>query len=101
MPTALILPGTNFAKPPKKELVFVDKSPTYCDPLVGKGVVGTKGRICDHLSNASNGCKELCCGRGYNKIVNTVKTQCKCQFYWCCKVKCDTCRKKREITVCK
>ncbi len=101
IPRVLVLTGTRFVKPPKERLVFLDKSPTYCDPLPKKGVAGTRGRECKHLSEHSDGCRALCCGRGYNKIVFVAETQCRCQFHWCCKVKCQTCTKEKERTVCK
>lgn len=101
IPGALVLPGTVFVKPPKEKLVYLDKSPMYCDPLPTKGVPGTKGRVCKSHSNDSDSCDTLCCGRGYNKIAVTTKKQCKCHFFWCCEVRCEICRSDEEKTVCK
>ncbi|CAB4016285.1 Wnt-7b-like [Paramuricea clavata] len=100
-PIVLILPGTVFVKPRKEKLVYLDKSPTYCDPIPNKGVAGTRARLCDHLSKDTDGCDALCCGRGYNKIVFTTTKRCRCRFFWCCEVKCATCKIEREQTVCK
>lgn len=101
VPAALILPHTGFIKPPKEKLVYLDKSPIYCDPLPAKGVAGTKGRVCNAQSNGSDSCDTLCCGRGYNKIAVTTKKRCKCHFLWCCQVSCQICRSDEEKTVCK
>ncbi|XP_028397862.1 protein Wnt-7b-like isoform X2 [Dendronephthya gigantea] len=101
VPKTLILPDTRFVKPPIDKLVYLDRSPTYCDPIKDKGVAGTRGRVCDETSNESHGCGELCCGRGHNTIVFIAKKQCKCRFHWCCEVKCQTCKTRQEQTVCK
>lgn len=99
LPKVLVLPGTNFAKVSFEHLVYLDKAPTYCDPIPDKGVAGTKGRVCDQHPNGT--CDILCCGRGRVKVVSLIRTQCKCQFYWCCEVKCETCKIKQDKTVCK
>lgn len=49
----------------------------------------------------TDGCDLLCCGRGYNTHQYTRTVQCKCEFHWCCTVKCDTCTEKIEEYTCK
>ena len=84
------------------------------------GVLGTKGRLCNATSYDMDGCKLMCCGRGYqtviqeveekvtfwNKILSTkilthvISFQSNCKFVWCCKVNCDVKIKKTEQTFC-
>lgn len=49
----------------------------------------------------TDGCDLLCCGRGYNTHQFTRTKQCRCTFYWCCYVKCDTCVERTEEYSCK
>ena len=86
-------------------------------------VAGTIGRVCQADSKGVDGCEQMCCGRGYNKIktkyfeisilfytdalkyltlvIFRVRERCKCKFHWCCYVECKTCTKPVELTVCK
>jgi hypothetical protein len=77
-------------RPTKKDLVFLDDSPTYCERnetyvvvvniialsfvfinldfvviLINRiQVLGTKGRVCNQTSDGPDGCLIMCCGRG-------------------------------------
>ncbi|XP_013164180.1 PREDICTED: protein Wnt-7b isoform X1 [Papilio xuthus] len=88
-------------QPRKSELVFLEPSPSYCEPDVAAGSFGTHGRHCNRTSRGENGCETLCCGRGYNTIRTVEETKCRCQFHWCCRVTCDKCITRTETHVCK
>ncbi|ESN90156.1 hypothetical protein HELRODRAFT_116548 [Helobdella robusta] len=47
------------------------------------------------------GCKLMCCGRGFNKRRIIVQEQCHCKFHWCCTVRCQTCLVEKDETFCK
>lgn len=85
----------------KEELVHINKSPDYCIKDANKGIKGTSGRICNATSGGPEACDILCCGRGYNVHTRVRKDRCKCQFVWCCEVKCEQCEKVEIIHTCK
>lgn len=87
--------------PSKQDLIYLRKSPTFCEPNTGWGSVGTAGRVCNKHSEGLNGCSLLCCGRGFNKYEKYVTEDCDCKFVWCCDVKCDRCSKKITEYTCK
>ncbi|RZF44644.1 hypothetical protein LSTR_LSTR000596 [Laodelphax striatellus] len=87
-------------QPNRTELVFMEESPDYCERNETLGVLGTRGRLCNRGSFGLDGCRLLCCGRGYQTRVREVEEKCKCRFVWCCNVVCETCRYKREEHVC-
>ncbi|CAN8029455.1 unnamed protein product, partial [Ixodes persulcatus] len=64
-------------------------------------VLGTMGRACNNTSYGMDGCRLLCCGRGYQTVVREVDEKCHCKFVWCCKVQCQTCRVTKEEHFCK
>lgn len=64
-------------------------------------VLGTVGRACNKTSYGLDGCRLLCCGRGYQTVVRELDEKCHCKFVWCCKVQCQTCRVTREEQYCK
>ncbi|CAG4994930.1 unnamed protein product [Parnassius apollo] len=88
-------------QPRKSELVYLEPSPSYCEPDPVSGSLGTHGRHCNRTSRGENGCETLCCGRGYNTIRIVEETKCRCQFHWCCRVTCDKCISRTETHVCK
>ncbi|XP_022708638.1 protein Wnt-1-like [Varroa jacobsoni] len=88
-------------RPGKKDLVYIDDSPDYCQKNETLGVYGTSGRACNASSYGLDGCRLLCCGRGYVTIVREVDEKCNCKFVWCCEVKCETCRVKKVEHFCK
>lgn len=87
--------------PTASDLVYLDESPDYCVRNENVGILGTSGRVCNRTSHGLDGCKLLCCGRGYNTIKTTVKERCQCTFKWCCEVKCKTCIKPVDVHTCK
>nr|UTM63732.1 wingless2 [Riptortus pedestris] len=88
-------------KPPNKtELVYLEDSPDYCEKNETLGVLGTHGRLCRRESPGLDGCKLLCCGRGYQTRLREVQEKCKCNFVWCCNVICEICSFTREEHIC-
>lgn len=88
-------------KPRRRDLVYLDKSPNYCEYDTQTGSLGTVGRRCNRTSEGNDGCTLLCCGRGYNTHQYTKTWQCNCTFHWCCKVDCNNCTEKRLEYTCK
>jgi wingless-type MMTV integration site family protein 4 len=87
-------------KPSKKDLVYLQDSPDYCNYDTKSGSLGTTGRQCNKTSYGLDGCTLMCCGRGYHTIVKDIEEDCNCTFFWCCRVECDKCRKKVEQNFC-
>ncbi|XP_071527166.1 protein Wnt-7b-like isoform X2 [Panulirus ornatus] len=88
-------------QPRRSHLVYLQKSPNYCEMNPATGSLGTVGRRCNRTSRGTDGCDLLCCGRGYNTHQYTRKWQCNCKFYWCCYVQCHTCQEETEEYTCK
>lgn len=88
-------------KPRRSDLVYLEKSPNYCDYNLDTGSLGTVGRNCNRTSNGMDGCTLMCCGRGYNTHQFTRTWQCNCKFHWCCKVECNSCSERTEEYTCK
>ena len=92
----------------KRKLVFLQPSPNYCRMNPALGYKGVVGRSCVADPNSPNPtkdirkCTELCsaCGLYAHKEVVEVTTSCNCRFEWCCRISCDTCRKKQVIITC-
>ncbi|XP_055706947.1 protein Wnt-1-like [Phlebotomus papatasi] len=84
----------------KTGLVYLEESSDYCERNEELGILGTHGRVCNRTSPGIDGCRLLCCGRGYQTRVRHVEEKCNCQFVWCCKVKCDMCNHTREEHIC-
>ncbi|XP_073993950.1 protein Wnt-4-like isoform X1 [Rhodnius prolixus] len=87
-------------QPNSTELVYLEESPDYCERNETLGILGTHGRICNRGSPGVDGCRLLCCGRGYQTRVRDVEEKCKCRFVWCCNVLCEVCRFRKEEHVC-
>ncbi|KAF2361127.1 Wnt [Trinorchestia longiramus] len=87
-------------KPSKRDLVFLDESPNYCIADKLMGVLGTSGRLCNVTSPGMEGCRLLCCGRGYHTIQEAVTQQCNCRFKWCCDVECEQCTAVKDMQYC-
>ncbi|XP_044727100.1 protein wingless [Chrysoperla carnea] len=88
-------------KPPgKKDLVYLEASPNFCERNPRLGTLGTHGRQCNESSIGVDGCDLMCCGRGYRTQEVTVVERCQCIFHWCCEVKCKSCRIKKTINTC-
>ena len=58
---------------PPNPLIYVSKSPNFCEPDKKRGILGTSGRQCNRDSEGPDGCKELCCNRGYYSTNQTVR----------------------------
>ncbi|XP_070559379.1 protein Wnt-7b-like isoform X2 [Ptychodera flava] len=101
-PEFLLLKNSKkYRKPPKKSLVFLQKSPNYCEYDEERGSLGTVGRLCNRTSSGIDGCDLMCCGRGYNTHQYIKEWQCNCKFHWCCYVNCNMCREQTEEYTCK
>lgn len=87
-------------KPTKKDLVYLDDSPDFCESNPDIGSLGTRGRLCNRTSNNLDGCTIMCCGRGYYVILKEVEEDCNCKFHWCCRVDCDKCKQTIEEAYC-
>nr|CAH0097982.1 unnamed protein product [Daphnia galeata] len=86
--------------PSKKDLVYYENSPNFCEKNLKLGIAGTQGRVCNETSIGVDGCDLMCCGRGYKTEVKEVVERCACTFHWCCEVKCKVCRTKKTIHTC-
>ena len=104
----------------KRHLVFLDESPDYCHRNISAGFAGMIGRSIDSDPSATgkesaNGIqtrntrlkfknfRKMCvdqCGFKIQRKVLDVWTSCQCRFHWCCKVECETCRRKRTELTC-
>ncbi|CAL9703803.1 unnamed protein product [Knipowitschia caucasica] len=91
----------SYQKPADTELVFIDKSPNYCEADAVSGSLGTQGRLCNRTGLQPNSCDLMCCGRGYNTHQYSRVWQCNCKFLWCCHVKCNTCSERTQVYTCK
>ncbi|KAJ8979421.1 hypothetical protein NQ317_002201, partial [Molorchus minor] len=60
-------------KPNRTDLVYLDDSPDYCEKNETLNILGTRGRICNRTSLGMDGCRLLCCGRGYQTRVREVE----------------------------
>ncbi|CAG9859252.1 unnamed protein product [Phyllotreta striolata] len=83
------------------DLLYYEKSPSFCERDQNLEVSGTTGRYCNRTSTSSDSCNNLCCGRGYNLIKKRKVERCNCKFLWCCQVECQTCSHEEWISVCK
>ena len=88
-------------KPQWKELVYLTDSPDYCKRNRTLGVMGTKGRTCRRQGRGPESCSYVCCGRGFDSRVVTLRKQCDCVFHWCCYVTCKECMEVIEETTCR
>ncbi|GAB1610753.1 protein Wnt-10b-like [Argonauta hians] len=87
--------------PRETDLVYYEKSPSFCEPDPEIDSVGTTGRFCNRTGSGVENCDTLCCGRGYNTLRVRRTERCNCKFYWCCYVLCDQCVFDEWVTVCK
>ena len=87
--------------PSERDLVYLEESPDYCVKNVRHGTLGVNGRRCNKTSTGNDGCDVMCCGMGYYSKKVWVTVNCNCNFVWCCKVKCDTCRYERLQYFCR
>uniref|UniRef100_A0A4W4DSM9 Protein Wnt n=1 Tax=Electrophorus electricus TaxID=8005 RepID=A0A4W4DSM9_ELEEL len=90
-----------YIKPTEMDLVYLERSPNYCEEDVATGSAGTRGRFCNHTSPHTDACHLMCCGRGHDTRQDTRVWQCNCKFQWCCFVKCNTCSENMQVFTCK
>lgn len=93
--------SNKYRKPSVNDLIYYEKSPSYCDAIPNENSVGTRQRQCNISSSGIDGCELLCCGRGHNIQQAHVTQNCNCIFKWCCRVICDKCKKVVSIYTCK
>ncbi|KAJ8332425.1 hypothetical protein SKAU_G00425980 [Synaphobranchus kaupii] len=91
----------SYRKPLATDLVYIEKSPNYCEKDSRTGSAGTEGRVCNRTAQQVNSCDLMCCGRGYNTHQYSHVWQCNCKFLWCCYVRCNTCSERTEMHTCK
>ncbi|KAJ1524299.1 hypothetical protein ONE63_010810 [Megalurothrips usitatus] len=90
-----------------QDLLYLQRSPNFCDADATVGFPGTAGRRCQREPRPGAGvdqaesCDSLCCGRGYNLVRANHTRRCQCSFLWCCQVKCETCTVDEWVAVCK
>ncbi|XP_069501396.1 protein Wnt-7b-like [Ambystoma mexicanum] len=89
-----------YRKPAATDLVYIDRSPSFCEEEPATGSLGTQGRMCNRTSPQADNCELMCCGRGYNTFQYTHVWQCDCKFHWCCRVTCSTCTEQIHAYTC-
>ena len=90
----------NHKRPDKRDLVYFEVSPDFCERDEAIGFPGTTGRECNATSIGIDGCDLLCCGRGFKSEQYTVRERCSCTFHWCCEVKCKICTRTKIRHTC-
>ncbi|XP_011568228.3 protein Wnt-10a [Plutella xylostella] len=86
----------------KTSLLFLEKSPSFCDADPRADSPGTSGRVCrTGRASRAGACATLCCGRGHALLRRSSLKPCNCTFHWCCRVDCDRCRDDKWVAVCK
>ncbi|XP_041988614.1 protein Wnt-1 [Aricia agestis] len=86
--------------PGKKDLVYLEPSPGFCEKNTRLSILGTHGRTCNEASDRVDGCDLMCCGRGFRTQTMFVVERCNCTFHWCCEVKCKLCRTEKVVHTC-
>ncbi len=84
----------------QNDLVYLNRSPDYCDAHVDLASYGTFNRVCNKTSRGIDSCDLLCCGRPYYTRIEIITHKCDCKFEWCCTVQCKQCEKLEEVTRC-
>uniref|UniRef100_A0A1I8GW05 Protein Wnt n=3 Tax=Macrostomum lignano TaxID=282301 RepID=A0A1I8GW05_9PLAT len=82
------------------ELVFWQRSPSYCSRNIRRGSLGTEGRECSLESSGGQSCGSLCCGRGHVSEKVVLQHKCHCRFHWCCEVRCQVCQTETVVHKC-
>lgn len=86
----------------ERKLVYLDSSPDYCLRNDSVGAPGMLGRTCRSDEVSTNKCKSLCnsCKMWHQTQEHYKLVKCKCQFVWCCTVKCEMCSERYSVTTC-
>lgn len=79
-------------------LLYYESSPNPCEQLGLRP--SSRGRECNSDSLGSDGCDQLCCGRGFRTEKRTILKNCKCSFKWCCEVSCSLCAEQVNVDLC-
>ena len=82
------------------DIIYFQKSPSFCKFSKNRGSLGTRGRQCEATAGGYGSCRYLCCGRGYRTVTETVMESCNCQFRFCCQVQCDDCVSNKTLHYC-
>ncbi|KAH9487933.1 Protein Wnt-1 [Bulinus truncatus] len=90
----------NHKNPGKRDLVYFEDSPSFCEKDQGLGHNGTTGRECNGTSIGIDGCDLMCCGRGHKTEEYVARERCQCQFHWCCDVICKVCTVNKTRHLC-
>lgn len=86
--------------PTATDLVYLEPSPDYCIKNDSLGTFGTHGRTCHATARGSQNCQYMCCDRGHSSVSTVIQERCQCKFHWCCRVECQTCDQKVQMSVC-
>ncbi|XP_031553002.1 protein Wnt-8b-like [Actinia tenebrosa] len=83
-------------------LLYTESSPDYCQRNMTFGAVGMIGRVCEGTKKNLDQCRKICssCGLTSTNFIEKKRVICHCKFEWCCKVKCETCRRSEVKTKC-
>lgn len=92
--------NSNHKKPTRKDLVYFENSPSFCERDSKIGFGGTTGRECNSTSIGIDGCDLMCCGRGFQSSTYVVRERCSCTFHWCCSVRCEVCTRTKIQHTC-
>ena len=82
------------------DLVYLNRSPDFCEANPQLAAFGTRNRVCNKTSRGIDGCDLLCCGRRYYTRVEKTSFKCNCVFQWCCTVTCQQCQRVEHVTKC-
>ena len=100
--------GGKTRTPRPDELLYYEKSPSFCLPNPDLGWAGTSGRECSLYPTISayggrsrDTCDALCCQRGYYTRYQTVEVDCNCRYIHCCEVRCERCNTTLPIHFCR
>lgn len=108
-----------------RDLMYLNDSPDFCEPLPLIEHLGTRHRVCAVMSNLTTNeskkevkdadmtvpqtllrsgspgsCQMLCCKRGYSSELVLDMVSCNCRFEFCCRVECEHCIRQRVLHHC-
>ena len=95
-------PDTSIVEGRDGNLAFFDLSPNYCQSDSDTGFPGMRGRKCSSDDQSVHKCNRMCtsCGLRFRNDVVTKTEKCKCNFVWCCHIRCQMCNKQVKVTTC-
>ena len=83
-----------------RDLIALDPSPNYCWKSESRGTLGTAGRECNPATSGKGSCAYMCCGRGHTTVEQEIEERCKCEYVWCCYVRCNKCKRIISVSRC-